>query len=240
MSRRSRLVVRHLKRCQQRYYSKLFNTIHATSRAFGFFSAPFIVVGDPKFKASMPGQRAAPTKRTVDELSRHFLVFVIDENNTSQVCPWCHCHMTQTEEWKLKRCSNADCVVRNRDGVGVAGVGGGGAGAGAGVGAGVGGGGVGGGGVGGGGVGAGVGGGGGAGQFVRRVLDRDFAATLNLLDIFMSLVLTGWRPVVFRKGFSAVANLKVDAPGLSQVELARRRSLASSGGMRPPAVDVQF
>jgi hypothetical protein len=214
-----RLLRRHLKRTQQRYFANLRNCIHAASRAFGFFTAPIVIVGNPKFASSMPHQRSAPTQRTLDELAKSFTVCVIDENNTSLVCPYCHCFLQQTSEWKLKRCSNAECRALCRDGVaGDAAVGGGG---------------------GGGGAGGGGGGGGGGVQRARRVLDRDLAATLNLLEIFMTLILTGWRPVVFRKGFSAFENLHVGDADLSAAEVARRRALASAGGRRVDDVSWQ-
>jgi transposase len=71
---------------------------------------PILVIGNPTFNA-VRGQRSTSTKGLIKYLARFFIVFVIDEFNTSRACNECHQHVKKepgkgTRIWK---CGNKEC-----------------------------------------------------------------------------------------------------------------------------------
>ena len=72
---------------------------------------PILVIGNPTFNA-VKGQRATSTKGLIKYLARFFIVFVIDEYNTSKCCNACHEPVEKaagkgTRIWK---CGNKKCA----------------------------------------------------------------------------------------------------------------------------------
>ena len=50
---------------------------------------PILVIGKPTFKSSIKGKKSSCPKKTIEFLRRFFVVVVIDEHNTSKLCPQC-------------------------------------------------------------------------------------------------------------------------------------------------------
>ena len=76
---------------------------------------PILVIGNPTFNA-VKGQRATSTKGLIKYLARFFIVFVIDEYNTSKACNECHQHVEKaagkgTRIWK---CGNKECCKEGK------------------------------------------------------------------------------------------------------------------------------
>ena len=56
---------------------------------------PILVIGNPKFSATMKGKRAGCPKKILEFLSRFFFVIVIDEFNSSKRCPCCELELSK-------------------------------------------------------------------------------------------------------------------------------------------------
>ena len=75
----------------QRYYHSLANRILSQCHAIApeKTGAPILVIGKPTFAATLKGHRAAPLKKVIEFLGRHFMVLLVGEYNTSKLCSQC-------------------------------------------------------------------------------------------------------------------------------------------------------
>lgn len=99
---------------KQSYMSQILNTVLAFVDAIGpeKKGAPILVVGNPTFGATRKKHRSAPPKKTLEYLSRFFMVLVVNEYNSSKLCPCCMKELTRVgygyRIWKCNRCKRGD------------------------------------------------------------------------------------------------------------------------------------
>jgi hypothetical protein len=114
-----RLQRRHkLENRKRSYWASIPNKILALVDALvkesgrAISGAPIVVIGNPTFKSSMKGKRASAPKAISKYLRRFFVVLVIDEFNSSKLCPCCE---TQLEQVRPKHFRVWKCLGGCKD-----------------------------------------------------------------------------------------------------------------------------
>lgn len=80
---------------------------------------PIVVIGNPTFAVTMKGKRATCPKKVVKHLARYFCVVLIDEYNSSKLCPSCESPMVIKTGYKGVRLWQCNSGCLRSDGGGV-------------------------------------------------------------------------------------------------------------------------
>lgn len=105
----------HLQNRKRSYWDCQVEMIKEITRKSGKGqNPPILVIGKPTFNSSIKGKRSACPKKTIDFLRRFFVVVVIDEYNTSKLCPRCFAYLTLKEDGqkgtRIWECGSNKCM----------------------------------------------------------------------------------------------------------------------------------
>jgi hypothetical protein len=114
--REKRRQYQRLQSREQSFWAQLVNFIFAASKELHARKStptktPVIIFGDGQF-AAMKGKRSSNPTWLKQYLSRFFLVIILDEYNTSQICPKCQEKLNEISgTYRIKKCCNCVSVT---------------------------------------------------------------------------------------------------------------------------------